>query len=182
MQLFYNGDNVSCVMENDYWTSYWSNGEDTEIDFIFDDYEESEKILEFLEELNLDYNSEDDNEKIDNILAQKLHKKHFSSYEYYDKNTKDFLEIIMTKILEEYPTIKANIEKMFADEDISDEMPKISSIEDLKKYIQPQRIYFHENGNIGVGFNCEWEEEHGLGILFNEKDGVLEIGDFPVAF
>ncbi len=179
MVLFFNGDNVSSVLENEYWISYWGDDADTEIQFIYDDYDNVENILEFLDEQELDYRNDDHDEKIEKILFEKLGEKHFSAYEYFDKNSKVLIEKVMSGLLEEYPAIKAKEEEWFEE---GEEMPSITSIEDMKNYISPLRIYFHEDGNIGIGFDCEWEEEHGLGVLFNENDGVIEIGDYPVAF
>ncbi|MEN9302586.1 MAG: hypothetical protein RL264_1015 [Bacteroidota bacterium] len=52
----------------------------------------------------------------------------------------------------------------------------VKTQQDLKKSIQLSRIIFHEDGNVGMTFNCSWDEEHGLGIIL-ELNGNIEIGE-----
>lgn len=57
-----------------------------------------------------------------------------------------------------------------------DDIEVIKTQQDLKKSIQLSRIIFHEDGNVGMTFNCSWDEEHGLGIIL-ELNGNIEIGE-----
>lgn len=43
-------------------------------------------------------------------------------------------------------------------------------------------LYFNDEGNIGIMFNCDWEEEHGLGIFFNVEENSFVVGDCSIAF
>lgn len=176
MVLYYNGENIASIVENDYWDTYWGVDESTEIQFIFDDYDEVEQIEELMEELNLDYCNKNDEEEISKILKKKLTTKHLNSYEYVEKSIKEILDKVMLGVVEKHPVILEEFE------DCIEEMPVIATVEDLKEYISPLRLFIHEDGNIGIGFDCYWEEEHGLGVLFSIENGVISVGDFSEAF
>ncbi len=176
MILFYNGDNVASVVESEYWNAFWNIDERTEIEFLYDDYDVTDQIYEFLKESNLDYCDDSDDEAIAKILEEKLCENHFKGYEFLEKSIQKIIDKVMLGILNKYPEIVEEYGEY------ADEMPEISTVQDLKEYIKPLKVFIHEDGNIGIGFDCEWEEEHGLGILYSKDDGVIVVGDFSEAF
>lgn len=62
-------------------------------------------------------------------------------------------------------------------------MPEISDFADL---LRPFTVYVHpadEYGEIGIGvlFRCEWDLEHGLGVVFRGSE-VVELDGADIAF
>lgn len=72
------------------------------------------------------------------------------------------------------------------EETIEEILPMEIDAEKLLTLITPVEIYINPEeecapGRFGLGFECEWESEHGLGVSFNEWD-VNEVGVMEVAF
>ena len=67
-----------------------------------------------------------------------------------------------------------------------DEFPEISDLEQLKSHLGLHTVCVHQfadrkNPYIGFEFGCDWEEEHGLGVLMHGTRCV-EIGQADSAF
>jgi len=68
-----------------------------------------------------------------------------------------------------------------------DEMfPEIHSMQELEKLIKLDALYIlnvHHSGiaYTGYSFNCQWDEEHGLGVLAY-KDRIADIGQGDISF
>lgn len=58
---------------------------------------------------------------------------------------------------------------------------KIQGIEDLEKSIELNSIQIHQRGNVGISFNCIWDEEHGLGVRIDINKDV-EVGEASEAY
>lgn len=64
------------------------------------------------------------------------------------------------------------------------DMPVVTNAAALLPYYHPYSIYLPEEpelGRFGIGFGCEWEEEHGFGIQFRNWH-IVEIGGDAEAF
>ena len=69
----------------------------------------------------------------------------------------------------------------YDEEEKSKYMPDIIKPEDFKKLIKPNTIIILDVAKdgmsyIGFGFDCEWDEEHGLGVM-THGGKIVEIGD-----
>lgn len=78
--------------------------------------------------------------------------------------------------------------KDFGDAVGFEDLPEITQASVVWSHVYNLRVYiFHdyyhpEQLRVGFTFDCGWEEEHGLGILLNEKLELLEVGTQDVAF
>ena len=69
----------------------------------------------------------------------------------------------------------------FGDED---DFPVAADAEALKPFYQLRTIYLpyeHEEGRFGLGFECDWEVEHGFGLQFRNWQ-IVEVGGEAEAF
>lgn len=88
---------------------------------------------------------------------------------------------------EVYPDYKMGWELGGADENtIENYLPKEINREKLLKLISPSEIYINpeeecDPGRFGFGLECEWDEEHGLGVYFDNWR-ITEVGGMDVAF
>jgi hypothetical protein len=65
-------------------------------------------------------------------------------------------------------------------------MPALSSPDELRRLIRPQTLHVMANAKdgftrIGLGFDCKWDGEHGLGVS-THKGNVVEVGSGEEAF
>ena len=65
-------------------------------------------------------------------------------------------------------------------------MPEVCGPEELMRLIRPHTIHvlaepFDGYTRIGFGFDCKWDEEHGLGVLTHQGK-VVSVGDGTEAF
>ena len=65
-------------------------------------------------------------------------------------------------------------------------MPPVTSVEDFRKQIGLSQVHVLEHevdgmAYIGLELGCEWEDEHGLGIVVRGSR-VVEIGEADIAF
>lgn len=75
-------------------------------------------------------------------------------------------------------------EKEEFEEEYGDDVPVLKKPEELKKLIRLHTVHITEEENaayVGFEFDCNWEEEHGLGVLMH-KDTVVNVGPADVAF
>jgi hypothetical protein len=76
--------------------------------------------------------------------------------------------LILDRILQEIPNIREYLEE---------EMPNISTREDLKNHIGLHTVSVHnfrlddkdDPPYVGYHFGCTWEEEHGLGVMMDGR-------------
>lgn len=91
---------------------------------------------------------------------------------------------VLTALLEIYPAIKEQYG--YDPEDAVKYTPDITSIDDFKKVIGITTIHFLPVSREGIAytgysFSCNWDEEHGLGII-THKERIIEIGGADTAF
>jgi hypothetical protein len=65
-------------------------------------------------------------------------------------------------------------------------MPPVSSVDDFRKMMGLSRVYVRPYAveglaYIGLECGCDWEEEHGLGIVLHGTR-IIEIGEADIAF
>ncbi|MEO9822278.1 MAG: hypothetical protein ABJ370_06955 [Paracoccaceae bacterium] len=89
---------------------------------------------------------------------------------------------VMRGLFEGYPKILKDYNEASYGDDLGEfpNPPDISSSDDLRSSIQLHTINIHpveRDGApyVGYEFQCDWEEEHGLGVLMH-KSRVVEIG------
>ena len=139
----------------------------------FDDWWESEEIS--IPYLNnepmaitfMDLNPEEDKEfvaeadKLLKIFLAKTNIDRLSSSKHVHKNCTDFLAMI------EY------------DED-DEALHQIKSPEEVWQYVQFQNIYlqrYYEDNKVYLSLsgNCDWEQEHGLQLVFDDKGKLMRV-------
>ncbi len=89
-------------------------------------------------------------------------------------------------IVTEYPEIKETYGNWYSDMHNDRQMPNVKVASDLKKLIGVGWIHIREDSEdgesfVGFEFGCEWDEEHGLGVLAHHGR-VIEIGAADVSF
>jgi hypothetical protein len=86
-------------------------------------------------------------------------------------------------LVDAYPDLR---EQYGFDADGETDLPEVRDIEDLKSVIGLHSVNIHQVARdelpyIGYEFGCNWEEEHGLGVLMHGTK-VIEIGGADTAF
>ncbi len=153
-------DNLK-LEEGEFITSYKSEFFDTEISITFMDTEDQihPKQTELVNQL-----IENEKSWIEDSIS--------SIIEYYKKVYKDY---------------RSGWESGGVDEvTIEQYLPKEINREKLLELISPGEIYISpeeecEDGKFGFALDCEWDEEHGVGVAF-ENWKVKEVGVMDVAF
>ncbi|MFI1742866.1 DUF6985 domain-containing protein [Thalassobellus sediminis] len=108
----------------------------------------------------------------------------YSAYKYVIENQEIIKEKILSALLKEYPEIQ-NIYDYESDEK-QEIMPDITTNNEFKKLIGLSRLHFvnvHKNniGYVGFEFGCEWDDEHGLGVM-TYMNRVIKIGGADSSF
>lgn len=96
---------------------------------------------------------------------------------YLIENTDLVRDNLLIGLLNEMPKLSEIYEDL---------LPQIDKIEDFKNYIGLANLHLiasDKDGFAYIGFElgCEWDEEHGLGIMMH-KDRVVAIGQADTAF
>jgi hypothetical protein len=91
-------------------------------------------------------------------------------------------ESLQKALVDAYPELR---EQYGYDSDGETDLPVVRSVEDLKTVIglhsvNIHQVYRDELPYIGFEFGCNWEEEHGLGVLMHGTQ-VVEIGGADTA-
>ena len=100
-------------------------------------------------------------------------------------NQKALHDSVMDTLFDAYPKIREEAREYIDEEDYDEIMPEISSQLELKQLLNLDSINVHQITKnampfIGVTFQCNWDDEHDLGILLHGTN-VLEIGGADVA-
>ena len=101
----------------------------------------------------------------------------------FQHNQTAMLHAFLTALLARYPAWREQWSKFFDADEMAEMMPEISDFADL---LRPFTVYVHpadEYGEIGIGvlFRCEWDLEHGLGVVFRGGE-VVELDGADIAF
>jgi hypothetical protein len=86
-------------------------------------------------------------------------------------------------LVDAYPELR---EQYGYDADGETELPEVRNVEDLKSVVGLHSVNVHQIARdglpyIGYEFGCNWEEEHGLGVLMHGTK-IVEIGGADTAF
>lgn len=100
-------------------------------------------------------------------------------------NSSNVISSFLNIMLQAYPEIKSGYIEEYGDE-VIDLFPQIDYAEDMKTVMGLVTIHIHNIAKdgipiIGLEFGCNWEDEHGLGVLF-WKDRILDIGHADTSF
>jgi Domain of unknown function (DUF6985) len=94
-------------------------------------------------------------------------------------------DAILRAVLKEFARFcRANVEVL---DEIVPALPRrVSNPDELRKLIGLAKVFVHADSKggvayVGYGFGCEWDEEHGLGVLTHRKR-VIAVGHEDVAF
>ena len=116
-----------------------------------------------------------------------------SAYEFFLDNTEKIYSNLLDAVFEIYPEERNFYREGYGwREDLSQEeeqefekeygadVPEFGSPEELKKVICLRSIYIQATAKdsvayIGFEFDCNWDEEHGLGVVMH-RDRVVEVG------
>lgn len=110
--------------------------------------------------------------------------KHLRAYQYLKNNQKQLLKNILEKLFFEYKNLQESYG--YDDEEKSEYMLGIYSIEDLKDLIKLKRVHILnvEKNNlsyIGFHFECKWDDEQELGFMTHETK-VVKMGSSDSSF
>lgn len=121
------------------------------------------------------------------------------AYEYFVGNPDAIYRNLMQAVFEIYPQERESFREGYGwsedlDEDEKEEfeddygifVPELELPDDLKKIICLRILHIGSEARdgysyTGLEFDCNWEEEHGLGVLMH-KDKVIKIGFAEVSF
>lgn len=113
-----------------------------------------------------------------------LDESHLAAFNYLLTNQQAIKNSILSALLKYYPELKD--EYGYNPEEEDEYLPDINHIEDFKKIIGLSEIHILDVSKddvayVGYQFGCNWDEEHGLGIM-THKDRIVEIGGADAAF
>lgn len=108
----------------------------------------------------------------------------FKAYNYLIKYQEAIKKSILGKLLEHYPSLQADYG--YEGEEKDEYMPDITSEEDFTKLIGLSNIHLIDmdkdgTGYVGFEFGCEWDPEHGIGVMTYQNE-VVEIGGADTSF
>jgi hypothetical protein len=100
----------------------------------------------------------------------------------YEKSIHDST---MGRMLVEYPSFRNEVFEDYNEEDAAEMAPLVTTVDELKRLCGIVSINIHplvKSGMpfIGVEFGCNWDEEHGVGVLLHGST-PLECGDADTA-
>ncbi len=94
-----------------------------------------------------------------------------ANYQKYLQNEKRFLEEYPKALFEYYKKNYRAITKIWDDADLFN--PKNMDEKSVKDLVQLQRLYFEDGERYGWLCECDWDEENGLAIYYdNDYDGI----------
>ncbi|MFV8556503.1 DUF6985 domain-containing protein [Sulfitobacter sp. SBS6] len=93
---------------------------------------------------------------------------------------------LLNAIFEAYPDFQRQFLEDYDIETNEDDLPTITSADDLAKVMTLQEIFVHQISKggvpyVGYQFSTRWDEEHGLGVLMHDKR-VIKCGGAETAF
>lgn len=117
-------------------------------------------------------------------IVDEITEVHENAFNYFVEQQSSILNIAINKIYLNYLSWQ---EEYGYDEDEKPSlMPDLTCIEDLKSLIKPQKVYIMDIemesiAYCGIDFQCRWDDEHGLGIMFH-KSRIVKVGGSDTAF
>jgi hypothetical protein len=105
-----------------------------------------------------------------------------ASFQHLLAHQESLLDAVLEAVHTEYPRLRGRL-KEFVDEH---SMPPGSEPAGLLRLISPNIIHLLANPKdgftrVGFGFDCKWDEDHGLGVL-THQGRVIKVGGADEAF
>ncbi|WP_417209881.1 DUF6985 domain-containing protein [Antarctobacter sp.] len=93
---------------------------------------------------------------------------------------------ILAAVLEAYPEVRRHYFEDYDLEENEEDLPSIPTAEGLAQVIMLTDVFVPQISKdgvpyVGYQFSCEWDKEHGLGILMHGSR-IVEIGGADTAF
>jgi hypothetical protein len=100
-------------------------------------------------------------------------------------NSDEMRDLVLKAILDVYPKWRESY-KEFLGEELEERMPALHDPSDLKTLIGLSTVHVlsvERDGlaYVGFEFGCEWEEEHGLGVM-SHGNRIIDVGSAEEAF
>lgn len=94
--------------------------------------------------------------------------------------------VVLSAFYSKYPQWYLDFADACDEEQLDDLPSKLNAPEDLKNLIGPGIVHLCITnrdglGYVGIEFGCEWEEEHGLGVMLH-KQRIVQIGHADASF
>jgi hypothetical protein len=104
-----------------------------------------------------------------------------AAYEFLLAEQRAIRDAVLARILAEYPEIKRQYEL-----DTDEALPEVNDAAEFRSLLGLANVHVltvERDGRayLGLEFGCEWEEEHGLGVLTHGAR-VVDVGHAEVAF
>jgi hypothetical protein len=83
---------------------------------------------------------------------------------------------------EEWRSARRPLSKSFTEKTV----PRVLTLEKLKRLVCLLDVHVHESSKdgfsfVGFGFECSWDEEHGVGVL-THKGAIVDVGQMDIAY
>lgn len=113
-------------------------------------------------------------------------KQHRAGLKYIEEHQQEILETFLKELLKIYPDTQERYADFLSEQEKAEFMPDVSDISGFAPLLSPVEIYiFSEYVDdlpyYGIGFSCDWETEHGLGVIMH-KNRVVKLGDMTDIF
>ncbi len=99
-------------------------------------------------------------------------------FDEFRKNEIQFRRLLVDAIFDYYQTVAPEYRERWSDESQA-VLPSIRNSDEVMKLVRPTGLLIGdllpENKEIGLLFECSWEEEHGLGVKV-ENGNIKEVG------
>ena len=105
--------------------------------------------------------------------------------EWVSQNQTQQKSTLLDGVLRAYPEFRQQFFEDYDIEENEDDLPVVTSTGGLPKVLTLEEINVHQINSggapyVGYLFACEWDDEHGLGVLLH-KDRIVEIGGADTA-
>lgn len=97
------------------------------------------------------------------------------------------IEALLIYYNKTYSDFKRGWEMGGADEKLIEKvLPKEIDTEKLLQLVEPSQLCIrpeenHDKGSFGLALGCDWDEEHGIGVVFKNWK-VIDVGGMDVAY
>jgi hypothetical protein len=107
------------------------------------------------------------------------------AFNYVRENDQAMRDKVLEAIFDVYPKWRESYKEFLAEE-LEERMPALHSPSDLKTLIGISTVHVlsaEKDGlaYVGFEFGCEWEEEHGLGVM-SHGNRIIDVGSAEEAF
>jgi len=107
-----------------------------------------------------------------------------TAYEHFLANERTIVHSVLTKIAEYYVQ---NWSEYFRDDGADDALvDHVGTFAGIQETLEVTQLIIHNKfkdgaAYIGLGFNCSWEQEHGVGVLLH-LDRIVDVGGEDTSF